>query len=632
MKLTERACDAGMGNSCVRLGRWALSGQEGVRDRTRAARFFVSGCDAPIEPGDSCFELGRLHARGFGVEASVVRAAEHFRRGCDYGSAAACGELGWLVQRGRIDGTSAEVVTFVERGCDLGSALACERRGRAAEHLLGDPEQAFGWYRRAAERYRARCEEADDDVACNGLSRLMREGSGVPQNRAGADALLVRHCGAGSPEACLNWMGRDGKLSLSSDGPDALTPLLKACVENHADACFVLGRIGDAPIMQLNKEPLNDPFGRGCRAGSGTACTAAALTRLMAAEGRTSVFPLELEVTVRLERACALGDAGGCYHLALLRQVEEQSASGEVRALYRRACDWRHPRGCHRLADVFRRGEGVAVDIEAARQMLRRACELGLADACHELSRALQRVSADASSAVELGERACRLGSRDACWRRAADALREAGSSNKTRARAELTRGCKRGHGASCLELALSYESDVHGDQDSERARKIFIRAGRLDGARCSVELDACYRQQFSADSFLLSWERWSNTPSYTIKQVPDCDVRLETLCRRAERAHAASCELGDGRGCEAGAELHEQLGAVGLREGTDAAVKMQKRARGAYEEACGRGSGFACHAQARMLADGVGGRADPRRAKQLRDKACELDRDLCGM
>src|SRR4029453_8216874 len=139
----------------------------------------------------------------------------------------------------------------------------------------------------------------------------------------------------------------------------------------------------------------------GCSAGHGGACNAIGIAK----------FPPD---AAALERACALGDAPGCFPPAPALELPGEPRDAERAAsLYDKSCRWRWAPACTRLGTLVAGGEVAAANAEIAARMFRDGCELGSAAGCYELGALREdgtRVSGDPAEAARLLERACRGG------------------------------------------------------------------------------------------------------------------------------------------------------------------------------------------------------------------------------
>ncbi|MEO7329265.1 MAG: tetratricopeptide repeat protein, partial [Minicystis sp.] len=88
VKLYERACDAGHGQSCYDIGALHFLGEGVLTDKPRAASFFGKACEAGEATG--CFQLARMSYQGDGIPVDKKGAAASFDKACPKGSSSSC--------------------------------------------------------------------------------------------------------------------------------------------------------------------------------------------------------------------------------------------------------------------------------------------------------------------------------------------------------------------------------------------------------------------------------------------------------------------------------------------------------------------------------------------------------------
>jgi len=551
-----RACDAGDMAGCAELGALYADGRIAGKSAADAVPYLERACAR--RHGAGCTRRGELQARAIGSPPDLERAAGLYQRGCDLGDARGCVLRARALEWGRGVGRDAKAaVKLLERACKADDAEGCVELGRATEHGVAgapDPLVAFDRYRKAARLYEARCEKGDA-AGCAGLGMLTREGSGVEEDREGGLSLLDRACRARHAPACAAWMQRDERWV---DNAAARAVLDEACKRGEGVSCLVLARV----------TPREDVLKSGCDSGHGGSCNALAITQ----------FPPDFAL---LERACALGDAPGCFHLALALELPgERQNTERAAALHERSCRWRWGAGCTRFGRLLASGEGVAVDAELAARVFRDGCELGSAAGCFELGVMREegtRVSGDPAQAVRLLERACRNGEGDGCARLA----RRVEPAFKTPL---LAGACESGHARSCIELApVSDEARA-----LERARASALPA-------CEAALAFCHDKGKVTPK--LGWQKWAGAPARVWWDPPACDERLERACLDASDALSLSCRRVTGAQCFAAARLLQRLARAGLgpeRAQIDELVRLatddaQKGCKRKDEAACAR-------------------------------------------
>lgn len=167
-KQLTRACDGGVGQSCLALAGMYGLGDGVARDETKELAALKRACD--LGKAAACRTIAEIKAsRG---PAGSVDAREYFQRACNIGHGEACVKLAAMLVAAQPDPSKASpaglerVLTLMSDGCRLGSGSACYvliERGRP----LPLPE------RRALITYESACREgipkACDHVRADGL-------------------------------------------------------------------------------------------------------------------------------------------------------------------------------------------------------------------------------------------------------------------------------------------------------------------------------------------------------------------------------------------------------------------------------------------------------------------------------
>lgn len=119
--------------------------------------------------------------------------------------------------------------------------------------------------------------------------------------------------------------------------------------------------------------------------------------------------------------ACNRGEARSCNNLADRYRTGNGVAMDLALAavLFRKACDGGNAAGCANLGMMHYEGNGVAQDDGRAAALSRKACDLGSGWGCNNLGESYQRgrgVAADPKRAATLFRRACDLGVSKGCY------------------------------------------------------------------------------------------------------------------------------------------------------------------------------------------------------------------------
>jgi len=140
---SQRACDAGVMQSCDALGLRYEAGLEVTQDLERAVGLFQTACDGELMLG--CSHLGSMYRAGMGVGQDLSTAVSLYRRACDGRMMEACANLAISYERG--DGVAQDGATAVglyQRACEGGVAWTCARVETANDPDAGAP-RAYGF-------------------------------------------------------------------------------------------------------------------------------------------------------------------------------------------------------------------------------------------------------------------------------------------------------------------------------------------------------------------------------------------------------------------------------------------------------------------------------------------------------
>ena len=163
-----RACDLGLGESCLELINFLRSGGRDV---------FLQGCES--RDGASCFILGSLATRGLGIPRDPPLAFDLFQRSCSSGWPRGCGRLGESYLWG--EGTAADATKALES-----FNIAC--RGKFAP-------------------------------GCFNEAMMYRRGIGAPRNETAAQERLQQACDLGLQPACGQREGASLAVTRSGSSP-----------------------------------------------------------------------------------------------------------------------------------------------------------------------------------------------------------------------------------------------------------------------------------------------------------------------------------------------------------------------------------------------------------------------------
>jgi hypothetical protein len=297
----------------------------------------------------------------------------------------------------------------------------------------------------------------------------------TPTSRLLLPALLLLGCGGNTPPPAPPPSAppapRDA-LAIAKDECATATPAklqnaARQCLAKNAASCAMLCFCGRTPELQgeacfmagssFHRDGAMDvagaAFGRSCDLHVHEGCFNAGL---MASKGTG---------LIRKEYARAVGFyARGCDGVGvLLSEGRDGVPRDDPRAvqLFERACAKDEPMACGNLGNMYFRGDGVAKDEKRAYALYDRSCKAGSDRSCGRLGLAYVEGVAgfprDPPKGLELMRRACDKDVADACAQLAE--LYEVGvgvSKDLGAARPLYQKACRGGFGKSCVKLATS--------------------------------------------------------------------------------------------------------------------------------------------------------------------------------
>jgi TPR repeat protein len=172
-----------------------------------------------------------------------------------------------------------------------------------------------------------------------------------------------------------------------------LLPSDAACDGGDAKACMALG----AQVEKKDLQKAVDYYVKACDLKLDKGCTATRALR---------------------QKGCDQNDGPLCNDLGSAWSEGKYGTTGvdhvKAKAFYEKACKLGNGIGCFNLGNVYRVGEGMKPDPEAAKTWFAKSCDMDTAKGCTELAIMLYEAH-DAGKALELMEKACKLGSDVAC-------------------------------------------------------------------------------------------------------------------------------------------------------------------------------------------------------------------------
>jgi len=191
----RRACELGAVSGCTALGSVLLDRGPGDRAEARAA--LDKACDAGDAMG--CNNLAALHAHG--PDRDQARALLLYEKACTRGSGMGCSSLAKAALEGDgvvKDPARAKVLfsrsmALLQPECERGNARACGQAGWLLERGLGGDQDV----QKAVLDYQAGC-DGNDGPSCYNLATVRR----ATGDGGGAKGLFARACTLGLQEGC----------------------------------------------------------------------------------------------------------------------------------------------------------------------------------------------------------------------------------------------------------------------------------------------------------------------------------------------------------------------------------------------------------------------------------------------
>jgi TPR repeat protein len=302
---------------------------------------------------------------------------------------------------------SCDTPAACEAACDDGDALACNQLGLWLHDGLNGAEVDL---EEAAARYARAC-ELRAGIGCYNLAGQKAGGQGIPRDPEGARELVLEarahyqaSCDAGALAWCSNLAGLLQRGEGAPPSPEAALALYdETCEKGHDLSCLeVANMLLDGEGGARDPERAEALLRRSCERGFEPACNNLAL---QVEERGGDPLPI-------FRKACERGVPIACRNVASRLDDPE-----EALALLRVACDAPSDLdgvACAMSADLLLRREPQ--DVPQALSDLRRACSVGLTEACVEAVRvgAISGLLAP-EEGRDLMERACGLGHQLAC-------------------------------------------------------------------------------------------------------------------------------------------------------------------------------------------------------------------------
>ncbi|MEN0067407.1 MAG: tetratricopeptide repeat protein [Myxococcota bacterium] len=340
---------------------------------------------------DACAEATKRREQAFA--ARTVRECQDE----DVPIAAACVELGRLLQTSPIPTATVDDFDAFLRACSLGAIDGCIELGEYVDRWgIGHPRVV------AAETQLMDSCKTGEQRACVGAGHLLVRHE--PKTKAYGDALLLfsSACNEGLTSGCVAGaeQRRIGKAK-RVDAPEKVELWDQACVQNSAEGCEGLGdRLVKA---KSTVKGAFEAYNRSCELGNAHACSEMG----QIVETNESRVDNDQPADAYLTRGCNNGDPEGCYWLV----EDELPRTGEPEetqyVLLDRSCEGEYGPGCERLAEVHI-DRKTSFDNEIAARHFDSACGNGFYESCRTLGGMYLKgkgVEKDRQKARELLER-----------------------------------------------------------------------------------------------------------------------------------------------------------------------------------------------------------------------------------
>jgi len=227
-----------------------------------------------------------------------------------------------------------------------------------------------------------------EQAACEDLGDAYAEGQGVARDKARAADIRRKACKRGQLFACkdLGLMHISG-AGVKRSAPGAAGYFKKACKGGEPEACDLLGVLYSRGLAKGKKAAeAVKAFRKSCEGGWMEGC----LHLGVAYASGDGIVKDEKYASRLFFKACESGVADGCTWMGKLMEAGEKVSDERVRGMaqkrvvkyYRKACDGGSMEGCYLLGKRHLTGAGVPRDPETARSLLKKACDLGVEQAC----------------------------------------------------------------------------------------------------------------------------------------------------------------------------------------------------------------------------------------------------------
>lgn len=387
----DKACSLNAGVACSRL---AVLMEAGEKNVARARELHEKACG--LEQAESCVALG-LSQR----ESDPAAAELSFARACAAGIVHACFEQATLLDGSNpsVEAAPDRALPLLHKACEANIAPACSRAARLELDKLGSDVVPRDARQRIVNLVRKGCEQERQDESCLTLATWLATGeSGLPKDAPRAAALLGPLCARSTNEtpsagslprvayggAChqLGLLHEQGS-GVAQNVLGAVTLYEKGCSAGYTSACLAQAVLLWRGTGNSKKDPESAvaQFQKLCRDDSDAnkSVKRSACVHWGYAQMTGIGTPRDLrQARTHFERHCDEGDQSACAHLGhyLLTTRGSEADRKQGESLLRAACDSANGQGCLFLADL------PSLAKNKREELLTRACQLGVAEAC----------------------------------------------------------------------------------------------------------------------------------------------------------------------------------------------------------------------------------------------------------
>lgn len=414
-ELIKLSCDDENVYGCHSLASLYESGAKGLpKALSKAVKLFSDLCEK--SHWRSCVRLGARYEHGGGVDKDPSRAAKFYEDACNHGDKEGCNGLGYLLSIGRgVPKNESKAIELFRTACEANEPKSCANLGNAHRDGAGlakSDSLAYQFYERSCSM--------KNRISCAEMALMQVQGRGVAKNLNLGIQKLKDSCSDGVDAACSNiasfYLAGD---FLPKDYSKALQFGQKACeIDPNSSGCAKVGVIySQGYLGSPDHAKAVVYFGRSCENGVALVCLLMGESLLEIKENEAKTKAISA-----FEKACYLGEKGGCYRAAELNTANFAGENGQITIksadFYERACQLSHAEGCWTYGSLLLKGKIPNRDpidsLPLIKETFASSCKFGDPAGCVMLSQMVARE--DPKFAKELLEKTCDMGEKGARW------------------------------------------------------------------------------------------------------------------------------------------------------------------------------------------------------------------------